>query len=135
MDPGASALRSSLTRSPAHSAFLRRNTRDLPPHLQAITILLPRRNYATETSTSNIEGAGYPPPGFNADEAKKRLPSDEPEQPATSKGASDAAASIAEDTTGGISKAQATGAPKTKATEDRSLSELAADKEASTQAE
>lgn len=135
MDPGASALRSSLTPSPAHSAFLRRNTRDLPPHLQAITILLPHRNYATETSTSNTGGAGFPPPGFNADEAKKHLARDESKRSATSKGASDAAASIAEDTVGGRSKAQATGAPKTKATEDMSLAELAADKEASAQAE
>lgn len=135
MDSGASALRSSLTPSPAHSAFLRRNTRDLPPHLQAITILLPRRNYATETSTSNIGGAGFPPPGFNADEAKKRLPRGESKQSATSKGASGAEASITEDTVGATSKAQATGAPKTKATEDSSLAELAADKEESTQAE
>lgn len=135
MDLGASALRNSFIPSPAHSVFLRHSTRDLPPHLQALAILLPRRNYATETSTSNVGGAGFPPPGFNAKEAKKPLPKDETKQSAISKAASDAAASITEDTVGGGSKAQVTGAAKTKAMEDTSLAELAADKVASTQAE
>lgn len=115
--------------------FLRQSIRDLPPHLQALAILLPRRNYATETSNSNVGGAGFPPPGFNAKEAKKPLPKDEPKQSAISKAASDAAASITEDTVGGVSKAQATGTAKTKAMKDTSLAEFAADKAASTQAE
>lgn len=135
MDPGASALRNSLAPSPAHSTFLRRNTRDLPPHLQALAILIARRNYATETSTSNVGGAGFPPPGFNAEKAKKPLPRDESKPSATSRGGSEAAASITEDTVGGLSKAQATGAAKTKAMEDRSLAELAANQAASTQVE
>ncbi|MCJ1268618.1 hypothetical protein MMC22_008506 [Lobaria immixta] len=132
---GASALRNSLTPSLTHSAFLRRNTGDLPPQLQALGILIPRRNYATETSTSNVGGAGFPPPGFNAEEAKKPLPRDESKQSATSKGASNVTASITEDTAGGASKAQATGAAKTKAMEDTSLAELAENKAASSQAE
>lgn len=135
MDPGASALRNSLTPSLTHSAFLRRNTGDLPPQLQALGILIPRRNYATETSTSNVGGAGFPPPGFNAEEAKKPLPRDESKQSATSKGASNVTASITEDTVGGSSKAQATGAAKTKAMEATSLAELAENKAASSQAE
>lgn len=135
MDPGASALRTSLSSPPAHSAFLRCGIRDLPPHLQPLGILLPRRNYGTETSNSNVGGAGFPPPGFNAEKAKKPLPRGESKQPATSEGAFDAAASIAEDTTGGVSKARATGAAKTKAMEDRSLAELATDKAASAQVE
>lgn len=135
MDLGASALRNSLVASPTHSAFLRRTTRDLPPHLQAVAILLPRRNYATEPSTSNVGGAGFPPPGFNAKEAKKPIPKEESKHSAASKVASDAATSIAEDTVGGVSKAQATGVEKTKAMEDRSLAELAANKAASTQVE
>ena len=135
MDPGASVLRNSLAPSPAHSTFLRRNTRDLPPHLQALAILIARRNYATETSTSNVGGAGFPPPGFNAEKAKKPLPRDESKPSETSRGGSDAAASITEDTVGGVSKAQATGAAKTKAMEDRSLAELAANQAASTQVE
>lgn len=135
MDPGASALRNSLTPSLTHSAFLRRNTRDLPPQLQALAILIPRRNYATESSTSNAGGAGFPPPGFNAEVAKKPLPRDESKQSATSKGASDVTSSITEDTVGGVSKAQATGVAKTKAMEDSSLAELAENKAASSQAE
>lgn len=135
MDPGASALRSSLTPSLTHSAFLRRNTGDLPPQLQALGILIPRRNYATETSTSNVGGAGFPPPGFNAEEAKKPLPRDESKQSATSKGASNVTASITEDTVGRSSKTQATGAAKTKAMEATSLAELAENKAASSQAE
>lgn len=128
-------MRSSLTPSLTHSAFLRRNTGDLPPQLQALGILIPRRNYATETSTSNVGGAGFPPPGFNAEEAKKPLPRDESKQSATSKGASNVTASITEDTVGRSSKTQATGAAKTKAMEATSLAELAENKAASSQAE
>jgi LETM1 and EF-hand domain-containing protein 1 len=43
--------------------------------MQALAILLPRRGYATETSTHGESGG--PPPGFNIDEAKKPLPKDE----------------------------------------------------------
>lgn len=132
---GISALRRPLTPSATHSACLRRNIRDLPPHLQALAILLPRRNYATGTSTTNGGASGFPPPGFNADEAKKPLPRDEPKKSQTAQAASDAATPITEDTIGGASKAQATGAAKTKSMEDRSLAELAADKAAATLAE
>lgn len=48
--------------------------RDLPPHGRALVLLLPYRGYATEASTSGGSGAGLPPPGFNAEEAKKSLP-------------------------------------------------------------
>ena len=135
MFPGTSAVRRPLSLSSARSPFLRYNVRGLPPHVQALAILLPHRNYATETSTSNGGGPGFPPPGFNADEAKKPLPREEPKKSQTAQAASDAAASITDATVGGALKAQATGVAKTKSMEDRSLAELAADKAAATQAE
>ena len=122
------------TPSSAHSAFLRRNARDLPPQLRAIAILLPRRGYATETSTSGGGPSGFPPPGFNAEEAKKPLLSEESKN-STSKVASDAASSIAEHTGAAKQRGNITAVPKTKAQEDASLSELAAEKAATDKAE
>ncbi|OJJ48560.1 hypothetical protein ASPZODRAFT_130627 [Penicilliopsis zonata CBS 506.65] len=60
------------------AAHLRYTTRaGLPSHLSAIAILIPhQRGYATETSTSSSapSGGSFPPPGFNAEQAKKPLP-------------------------------------------------------------
>ena len=47
------------------------NARDFPAQLQALAILLPKRTYATETSTQGSENG--PPPGFNINEAKKPI--------------------------------------------------------------
>ena len=58
-------------------AQLQRNNRSLPSHLQALAILVPQqRVYSTETSTSTGSGSSFPPPGFNAEQAKKPLPTD-----------------------------------------------------------
>ncbi|KAK4698151.1 hypothetical protein P7C71_g32, partial [Lecanoromycetidae sp. Uapishka_2] len=131
---GVLPLRTAFTPSSAHSAYLRRNTRDLPPQLRAIAILLPRRGYATETSTSGGGPPGFPPPGFNADEAKKPLPQGESKKSA--KLASDTvASSVSDQTTAGKVEGDVTGVPKTKAQEDRSLQELAAEKAASEKTE
>ncbi|KAJ6024298.1 LETM1 domain-containing protein mdm28 [Penicillium herquei] len=52
---------------------LLRNGRGLPSHVTALAILIPQqRGYATEQSTSN-SSQSYPPPGFNAEQAKKPL--------------------------------------------------------------
>ena len=128
-------LRNTFTPSSAHSAFLRRNARDLPPQLQALAILLPRRGYATETSTSGGAGSGFPPPGFNAEQAKKPLPSDASTKSSTSKIASDVASSITDQTTAAKAEGDVTGVAKTKAMEERSLNELAADKAAAAKVE
>jgi LETM1 and EF-hand domain-containing protein 1 len=130
---GVLPLRKAFTPSSAHSAYLRRNTRDLPPQLRAIAILLPRRGYATETSTTGGGPSGFPPPGFNAEEAKKPLSQDESKKSA--KLASDAASSVSGQTTGGKVEGDVTGVPKTKAQEDRSLNELAAEKAVSEKTE
>ncbi|CAD6583219.1 MAG: hypothetical protein ASARMPREDX12_001213 [Alectoria sarmentosa] len=132
---GVLPLRSAFAPSSAHSAFLRRNARDLPPQLRALAILLPRRGYATETSTSGGAGSGFPPPGFNAEQAKKPLQQDESNKSSTSKVASDVASSVTEQTTAGKAGGDVTGVAKTKAMEDRSLNELAVDKAAAAKVE
>jgi len=48
----------------------------LPSHLPAVALLVPRRSLATETSTSSNTNGNYPPPGFNAEQAKRPLPKD-----------------------------------------------------------
>jgi LETM1 and EF-hand domain-containing protein 1, mitochondrial len=45
--------------------------------VSALAIALPRRNYATETSTSQGSGGDGPPPGFNINEAKRPLAREE----------------------------------------------------------
>ena len=134
-DAGILHLRNASALSSTHSAFLRRNARDLPPQLRALAILLPRRGYATETSTSGGAGSGFPPPGFNAEQAKKPLKVDEPKKASTSITATHVASSVTDQTTAGKVEGEATGVAKTQATEDRSLNELAADKAAVAKAE
>ena len=134
-DPGAPSFRSSFSPSSPYSAFLRRNIQSLPPRTQAAAILLPRRSYATQTSTTGGAGANFPPPGFNAEQAKKPLPADEPPSRSPPKVSADAKDSVIEQTTAGVPTEGVTGVPKTKAMEDMSLAELAADKVASVQKE
>lgn len=45
--------------------------------VSALAIAIPRRGYATETSTSQGSGDNGPPPGFNINEAKKPLPKED----------------------------------------------------------
>jgi LETM1 and EF-hand domain-containing protein 1 len=75
-------------------AQLRRNNRSSPSHLHALAILVPQqRLYSTETSTPQGSNPSFPPPGFNAEQAKKQLPADsrKASNPAASKdGNSDA---------------------------------------------
>lgn len=50
----------------------------MPSTVSALAILIPQRGYATEQSTSNSSSSqSYPPPGFNAEQAKKSLPQDQ----------------------------------------------------------
>ncbi|OJJ79864.1 MRS7 family protein [Aspergillus glaucus CBS 516.65] len=57
----------------ASTANLRFNARGLPSHVTALALLVPQtRGYATEHSTSNSRSSeSFPPPGFNAEQAKK----------------------------------------------------------------
>lgn len=50
------------------------NGRGIPAQVSALAILLPQRGYATEHNTSSATPQSYPPPGFNAEQAKKPLP-------------------------------------------------------------
>lgn len=61
---------------PASAADLRwSGGRGLPSHLQAIAIIIPhQRLYSTEPTTSSTSSDSFPPPGFNAEQAKKPLP-------------------------------------------------------------
>ncbi|KAL4782055.1 LETM1-like protein-domain-containing protein [Aspergillus varians] len=61
----------------AAATTLRFNTRNLPSHVSALAILVPKRGYATEQSTSTSGSSDLPPPGFNAEQAKKPLPVDQ----------------------------------------------------------
>jgi LETM1 and EF-hand domain-containing protein 1 len=78
---------------------------------------------ATETSTTTSAGGNYPPPGFNAEQAKKPLPKEE-QQKSNEKTASLSAQDVK------IPKDEPTSSPKTAAMEKQSLSELAAGKAA-----
>ncbi len=125
VDVGALPLNRAFAPSPARSAFLRRNVRHFPPQVQALAILLPHRGYATDTSTTGGSGAGLPPPGFNAEEAKKPLPSDESKKSATSGAASASKSSIADETNVGKAVGGVSGVAKTQAESEQSLNELA----------
>ncbi|KXG45809.1 uncharacterized protein PGRI_046650 [Penicillium griseofulvum] len=68
--------------SPASVAArgLLQNGRNLPSQVSALAILIPQRGYATEQSTSNNSSQNYPPPGFNAEQAKKPISQDQTTQ-------------------------------------------------------
>lgn len=67
-----------LTTNPAfHTLSPRRRLTRSDYEVSALAIALPRRHYATETSTSQGSGANGPPPGFNINEAKKPLAREE----------------------------------------------------------
>ena len=117
----------------ANSAILHRNARGLSPEVRALAILLPRRGYATETSTQGPHGASFPPPGFNAEEAKKPLPA-EASQKNSSISATDSSSVKAQTTAAKIDGA-VTGVEKTKAMEEHSLSEMASQKAVASKAE
>lgn len=92
-----------------------RPQRQLPKHISAIAILIPHRAISTETS-SNHNG-NFPPPGFNADQAKKPLPKDEQPQDKSTK-LSDLS----------VPRNEPTANPKTTAQDARTLTELATEK-------
>jgi LETM1 and EF-hand domain-containing protein 1 len=94
----------------------------LPRQLPAIAILIPQRSVSGDTSTSNNQ-SNYPPPGFNADQAKKSIESkdDKPKQ--------------ASSPDVNIPVHEPTAHAPTKASEDQALNELAAQKAAHDKAE
>ncbi|KAF7163489.1 hypothetical protein CNMCM5623_008390 [Aspergillus felis] len=77
----------------ASAANLRFNGRGFPRHLQAIAILVShQRGYATETSTSTSSSSNpLPPPGFNAEQAKKPIPKEDASRLAADNGSTQVA--------------------------------------------
>ncbi|KAL4941121.1 hypothetical protein BDV06DRAFT_195143 [Aspergillus oleicola] len=64
------------------AANLRLNSRNLPSQVSALAILIPKRGYATEQSTNTSGSSNLPPPGFNAEQAKKPISADQAQSPA-----------------------------------------------------
>lgn len=124
-DKAAFALRSSFAPSSARSAFLNHATGDSPAQLRALAILLPRRAYGTDTSSS-VGGSRFPPPGFNAKEAKKPLPREEPKKKVTSEASPppDDNSIVDGDVAAGMSRNEPTGVEKTTAMQKFSEAEL-----------
>jgi len=128
-------LGSSLFASSGHATLLRSHAPDLPPQLQALTVLLSRRRYATETPTSAGVGASFPPPGFNAEEAKKPRPREQQPKKSSNAQASDVAKAAVAEIKEDFAKTGATAVEKSKAMEATSISEIAADKATVTKAD
>jgi LETM1 and EF-hand domain-containing protein 1 len=95
----------------------------LPRQLPAIAILIPHRSVSGQTSTSNNQ-SDYPPPGFNADQAKKSLESQENK---SKQSTSSPDVNIPVD--------KPTAHAPTKASEEHALNELASQKAAADKAE
>ena len=96
----------------------------LPRQLPAVAILIPNRSVSGETSTSNSQ-TNYPPPGFNADQAKKPLTSQEDKSKQSASSAPDV----------NIPVHKPTEHAPTKASEEQALNELANEKAAADKAE
>ena len=95
----------------------------MPRNLPAIAILLPHRSLSNETSTSSHSPGNFPPPGYNAEQAKKPLPKVE-QQKNQEKQSNSNIPDVS------IPKGVPTSHPPTKAAEAATLTELAAEKAA-----
>lgn len=110
--------RSSLRSSSAYTALVRRSARNFPAQMPALAILIPKRDVSTDTHTSG--GPPHaPPPGFNAEVAKKPLP--EAERTSGSK-PTDGIETI--DDIDSVSKTKPTAEPKTDAVDELTLQEV-----------
>ncbi|KAI9845831.1 MAG: hypothetical protein M1837_004511 [Sclerophora amabilis] len=117
-------LRSPLAQPPACTAYLGRNARNRDLTTYPIAVLVSRRGLATETTPTSDRATSVPPPGFNAEKAKRPLTRD-------NEAKSSASSSQAKSGDGGpvgISRVTPTEVDKTNATEKQSLSEMAAEK-------
>lgn len=114
--------------SSAYTAFLRRNARTLPSQMPALAILIPRRGVSTDTHTNGGPPSG-PPPGFNPDQAKKPLKDND-----SLKAKGTAAKMADKHDVDPVPNDRATAVPKTDATDELTLSELAGKKDKSVEA-
>lgn len=97
----------------------------LPRQLPAIAILIPHRSASGDTSTSSGANSNYPPPGFNADQAKKPLTSQDDDKSKHSSSNPDV----------NIPLQKPTEHAPTKSQEQQALNELASEKAAADKAE
>ena len=88
-----------------------------------------RHAYSTETSTSS-GGSPYPPPGFNAEQAKKPLQQETKKESQQLEREAEAISKAINDIQSEIDTTRPTGESKTTATADMSVAELAANKAA-----
>lgn len=83
----------------ASAANLRWSRRGiLPAHLQAIAVLIPnQRGYATDPSSStssSTSSQSFPPPGFNAKQAKEPIPNDKKDEQSKDRQAGGSSSSV-----------------------------------------
>lgn len=95
-----------------------RASRALPTRLPYTGVFVARSGYATETSAHG-SGSGGPPPGFNLKEAQKPLSTEQ------QKAKDNKIAELSKHAS--VPKEGPTSSPKTKAAEEQSLTELAAE--------
>lgn len=130
--------RSAVSATPLFLRAASRSSRQLPHPLSrrfpAIAILIPHSHpYSTETSTSHGGSSGFPPPGFNTEQAKRPLKKEERQEQQAGEAADAQAAKSTlreEGSPATAGKHEATAHPKTSAEEKQSLAELAADQKA-----
>lgn len=126
----ASQLAPLVLRNGARYAFRRQAA--FPKNVPAVAVAIPRRWLSTETSTGQGGNGNYPPPGFNAEQAKKPLPQEPKKEASKAKSPETPKDLHAKKAAPSISipvEKPSTHAP-TKAEESRSVSELAAEKQA-----
>ena len=124
-------LGSTFRSRPVASAFLRRSTLKPRSNLTPIAVLLHHHAYSTETST-NSSGSPYPPPGFNAEQAKKPLAQEPRSESSKLEKEAEAISKAVDDIQAELNSTNPTGEAKTTATADMSVAELAANKAAAT---
>ena len=124
----ASALAPLVLRNGARTAIARqaRLQRQIP------SLLVAQRQYATETSTNSGNDGNYPPPGFNAEQAKKPLPTDGSRK--SSPTTSGEATSVNAQTTQTKSEGSLSGEDKKAAMAQQNVTEVATAKTTATKA-
>ncbi|PNS20195.1 LETM1 domain-containing protein mdm28, mitochondrial [Sphaceloma murrayae] len=125
----ASHLAPLLLRQTARQSL--RRTFQAQRQIPAIAILVPQRHINTETSQST-PGATYPPPGFNAEQARKPL-SKEAQEHKSAQQSKDG--SVSKDTSVSIPLHKPSEQPPTKAAEGVSVAEMASKSTASSKAQ
>lgn len=121
----STSLRRGIASTVQPCSLVARGARRRPLDTHALAILIPRHALSTETNLGPGGAPAGPPPGFNADQAKKPLRAEQPTKPATSRTKSDQPLPVEPQP---VPNDVATGEPKTPATDSISLTKLAKEK-------